>query len=224
MKKKKLKVILHMPHVSLKVPKMFYKGLLISKENFNIYNLKTSDVLIDTLFNDLKGVKIKPKYSRMFCDVERFKDDNKEIMSKCGQGMIYTHTYDGVLFHQHNDKYIKKVLKYYDDYHNKLDKITKRIIKKGYSLLILDLHSYSDNQAKYLNNNGQYPDICIGINDGYYDKEILDQIINIIKKKNLTYKINYPYSGSIIPNYIYNHNINNNVTSIMIEVNKRVYL
>ena len=63
--KEKFKLLLHMPHVSLKVPKYFYKGLLISKEEFNKYNLKNSDVLLDHLFKNLKGIKIKPKYSRM---------------------------------------------------------------------------------------------------------------------------------------------------------------
>ena len=112
MMKENVKVLLHMPHVNLKVPKMFYKGLIISKEAFNIYNLKTSDVLVDYLFKDIKGIRIRPKYSRMFCDVERFKDDNLEIMSKVGQGVIYTHTYDGKLFHKNNETYKKKVLKY----------------------------------------------------------------------------------------------------------------
>lgn len=128
--KEKIKVLLHMPHISLKVPKMFYNGLIISKDEFNIYNLKTSDVLVDELFKDLKGIKISPKYSRMFCDVERFKDDDMEVMSKVGQGIIYTHTFDGVLFHKHDEKYKKKVLKYYNRYHNKLDKITKKLLKK----------------------------------------------------------------------------------------------
>ena len=140
--KEKFKLLLHMPHISLKVPKYFYKGLLISKEEFYKYNLKNSDVLVDHLFKDLKGIKIKPKYSRMFCDVERFKDDELEIMSKVGQGVIYTHTYDKKLFHKHNEKYRNKVLKYYNKYHRKLDKITKNVLKKGYTLVILDIHRF----------------------------------------------------------------------------------
>ena len=68
-----MKVLLHMPHVSLKVPKWFYKGLTISKEEFRKYNLKMADLGVDELFKDLKGIKVSPKYSRMFCDVEKFK-------------------------------------------------------------------------------------------------------------------------------------------------------
>lgn len=222
--KEKIKVLLHMPHVSLKVPKVFYKGLLISKEEFNLYNLKTSDVLVDELFKNFKGIRIKPKYSRMFCDVERFKDDSKEIMSKTGQGVIYTHTFDGKMFHQHDNNYRKKVLKYYDIYHKKLDNICKNILKRGYTLLILDLHSYSNNQAKCINDSLKYPDICIGVDYDFYSKEILDKIINLIKRKNLSYKINFPYSGSIVPNCIYTNKVKGKIISIMLEINKEVYL
>ena len=80
-----MNIIMHMPHVSLKVPKSFYKGLIISKNLFNKYNLEMTDFGIDTLFKDFKYKKIKPKYSRLYCDVERFKDDKLEIMSKYGE-------------------------------------------------------------------------------------------------------------------------------------------
>lgn len=79
-----MKILLHMPHVSLKLPKSFYKGLLINKCLLNKYNLLMSDLGIDTLFKDVKAHKIKAKYSRLYCDVEKFKDDNLEIMSKYG--------------------------------------------------------------------------------------------------------------------------------------------
>ena len=88
---KKLKVLLHIPHTSLRVPKIFYNGLKISKYEFRKYNLKMSDIDIDYLFSDIKGKRIKAKYSRMFCDVEKFKDDTKEFMYKYGQGVIYTY-------------------------------------------------------------------------------------------------------------------------------------
>ena len=52
----KTNVILHMPHVSLKVPKYFYKGSIISKEEFRKYNLKMTDLGIDELFKDLNGI------------------------------------------------------------------------------------------------------------------------------------------------------------------------
>ena len=218
-----MNIIMHMPHVSLKVPKRFYKGLIISKDLFNKYNLEMTDLGIDIVSKDFKYKKIKSKYSRLYCDVERFKDDNLEIMSKYGEGVIYTNLYDGLLFHRHDNKYKNKVLKYYDKYHKKLDIITKQLLKKDDKLLILDCHSFSDKMASHFFEE-PFLDICIGVEDNYYDEDILNIIINRINELGYTYKINYPYKGSLVPNCIYDGIIKGNVVSIMLEINKKIYL
>ena len=220
----KTKVLLHMPHTSLKLPKIFYKGLVLNKQQLRKYNLKMSDLKVDYLFKDIKATRIKPKYSRLFCDVEKFKDDNLEFMSKYGQGVIYTHTYDGEILHVHNDNYKKKVYKYYDRYHKRLDKVAKRLLSKNNKLLILDIHSFSDEQA-IKHHEGPFPDICIGIEENNYDHNILRTIINKIEELGYSYEINYPYKGSIIPNIVSNNDkYKNRVVSIMLEINKRIYL
>ena len=218
-----MKVLLHMPHISLRLPTSFYKGLQISKNEINKYNLKMSDVGIDTLFKDVKGYRISPKYSRLYCDVEKYKNDELEVMSKYGQGVIYTHTFDGTLFHTHDGKYKNKVYKYYDKYHKRLDKVVEKLLKKDDTLLILDCHSYSDKLAYQLS-DGPFPDICIGIEENYYDQEILDQIILKIKELGYSYAINYPYKGSIIPNIVFKGKVKGKVVSVMLEINKRIYL
>ena len=218
-----MNLLLHIPHDSLKVPKFFYKDLIISKEEFRKYNLTMSDLGVSYLIKDLKGKRVKAKYSRLFLDVERFKDDDQEVMSKYGEGVVYIKTYDGKLFHEHDEKYKKKVLKYYDKYHHKLDKVTKKLLKKDEELLILDIHSFSDKMAdKFF--DGNYPDICIGVEPDYYNEEILNKIINKIKELGLTYQINYPYKGSLVPNCVYTSKVKGKITSIMIEINKRIYL
>lgn len=219
-----MKILLHMPHTSLKVPRFFFKGLKISKEEFRKYNLEMTDLGIDELLKDYKYTKVKAKYSRLFLDVERFKDDELEIMSKVGEGVVYTHTYDAKLFHEHNLKYKKKVLKYYDKYHNKLDRVAKRLLKKDDELLIIDCHSFSDKMASHFF-KPPFPDVCIGVEEGYYDKEILDSLIKEITKFGYSYEINYPYKGSLVPNIIYDKKIKyKKVVSIMLEINKRIYL
>ena len=72
--------------------------------------------------------------------------------------------------------------------------------------------------------NKPFPDICIGIEENYYDQKILDSIINKIKELGYSYEINYPYKGSLVPNSIYNKKIKGKVISIMLEINKRIYL
>lgn len=124
-----MQVLLHMPHTKLRLPKIFYKGLLIDKNELYKYNLIMSDVGINELFRGVKAYRIQSKYSRLYCDVEKFKDDNLEVMSKYGQGVVYTHTYNQIKFHEHDEKYKRKVFKYYDKYHKKLDRLIKKVIK-----------------------------------------------------------------------------------------------
>ena len=218
-----MKILLHLPHTSLKVPHYFYKGLKISKQEFRRYNLEMTDYGVDYLFKDLNGIKVKAKYSRLFCDVERFKDDNLETMAKYGEGVVYTKLYDGKQFHEHNIKYKNKVLRYYDRYHHKLNRVAKKLLKKDATLLILDLHSYSDKMASHFFKM-PFPDVCIGVENDYYDSDILNELTYKLKEMGLRYAINYPYKGSLVPNNIYKGKLNGKIISIMLEVNKRIYL
>lgn len=218
-----MQVLLHMPHTSLLVPRWFYKGLVISKEDFRKYNLKMTDLGVEELFKDVKGKRIVSKYSRLFCDVEKFKDNSKEYMYKYGQGVIYTHAYDGTLVHVHEEKYERRVLKYYDKYHKRLSKIAKKMLKKDKCLLILDCHSFSTEMAS-THHKGPFKDVCIGIEENFFDEEVLKKVIDAIESEGLTYEINYPYKGSLVPNCFFNEKYDGKVISIMLEINKRVYL
>lgn len=226
---KNLYVIKHIPHASIRLPKPLEKNNhWYFLNDYKIPNLKMSDLYIDYLFSDIKGKVIKAPYTRLFCDIEKFKDNSKEPMSKFGQGYIYTKTYKGddlVRFNKVNGvNWDKKIDEYYDNYHSKLNQVVKNALNKGKEVLILDLHSFSNEQAKYLGKKGPYPDICIGINDKYYTKPLLDLVISKIKAKGYTYKINCPYSGSIMPSDVLNGKLKGKVYSMMIEVNKRIYL
>lgn len=216
-------IIKHIPHASLELPKIdiFDRP---SKENCK-YNLKMSDVGIYQFFKWIPGIEVEAKYSRLYCDVERFKDNDKEPMAKLGQGYIYEKYYDGKPMLRWNSKERKREIDaYYDEHHKKLNAAVKSIFDKGKKVLLLDLHSYSDELANSLGKKGPYPDICIGINDEYYDEKILNLIIHKIKEKGYTYQINYPYEGSIIPVGILDGSLKGEICSIMLEVNKRIYL
>lgn len=222
-------IIKHIPHASLDFPKG-YDHLALSNVfyDYKLELYKMADLFVDKLFNFVEGVEVKAKYSRMYCDVERYRDDDKEPMAKLGLGYIYTRSiYTGYRYRRHDEYYgydlDGDVYKYYNDHHELLTNETKKILKKGKKVLILDLHSFSDEQARLLGNKGPFPDICIGLNDVKYDKRIIDTIIEWIEYKGYSYKINYPYKGSIIPHGLTKEELKN-VTSIMIEVNKRLYL
>lgn len=215
-------ILFHVPHSSLKIPNRFWKVCIKNKDYIKATNIFISDFLTDRLLPD-KCHKILFKYSRLFCDVEKFKDDDKEVMSKKGMGVIYTNDCDEVISIP-NKKYKERVIKnYYDKYHNKFDKIVTNILNKNDKCIIIDFHSFSDEMVNKLFGIDNNPDICIGTDEFYTNKALLDFTIDHFKKYGYSVELNTPYSGTMIPNKYFNKN-NNRLSSIMLEINKRVYL
>jgi N-formylglutamate amidohydrolase len=89
----------------------------------------------------------------------------------------------------------------------------------------IDGHSFSKELVNIIKktDKNDYPDFCIGYEKEFCDQKIIDVIVQAITEKGYTYAINYPYAGSIVPNKYYKEK-NNNVKSVMIEVNKEMYM
>lgn len=215
-------ILFHVPHSSLKIPKQYWDICIKDKKYIKRTNKFLSDYLTDKLIPN-KCHKLVFKYSRLFCDVEKFKDDLKEIMSKKGMGVIYTNDCDTTIVIP-NKKYKRIVLKsYYDKHHNKLDKTVTNILKKHKNCVIVDFHSFSYEMARKLFDTNNNPDICIGIDNTYTDEELTNLTINHFKEYGYSIEINKPYSGTIIPNKYFNKT-EKRLSSIMLEINKRIYL
>lgn len=212
--------VIHIPHSSIKIPKKYLSDYLISKKELKSESILMQDIFTDKLIKKTKNNKIlKFKYSRLFCDVERFDNDTEE-MNKIGMGILYTNNHD--LKPIRNIKNKENILKYYYKYHDKFNNLTDRLLKKNDKILILDLHSYSDKALKYeLHKELNRPDICIGIDNFHYDEKITNEILYIINKFNFTYSINEPFSGCMIPSKYYKKE--KNVIGVMIEINKKLF-
>lgn len=218
----KNKIFVNIPHSSIKTPQNFYDKLLVDIKTFEKYNLFMSDFLVDKFCSN--NVKVfRAKYSRLFCDIERFSDDSKEEMSQLGMGVVYTKFYDGKDFIKIDDNYKHNILNnYYFKYHNKLDDYTNKNFKKN-NLILVDLHSYSEKMVKSFKNlNKPCPDICLGINSCFTSENLKEFTINHFKNLGYNVDINYPYSDTLIPNICFKENIK--INSIMLEINKKVYL
>ncbi len=220
----KKNIIIHIPHSSLRIPKMFWNNCLLTKEEILNENKFMCDLYVDKFISKNRFETIVFKYSRIFCDVERFNSDLLEPMNKKGMGIVYTKTSKNITFANVNDIYKEKVInEYYNKHHKLLNETTKKIIDKYNECLIVDLHSFSDElvyDIKKIKNN---PDICIGFDKCFYNKNIVNFTKSFFEKHGYSTKFNYPYSGSMIPsNYYFNKD--KSVKSIMIEINKRLYL
>lgn len=215
-------ILFHIPHSSLKIPKKYWNVCIQDRKYMKKTNIFLSDYLTDKLIPN-KCHKLVFKYSRLFCDVEKFKDDSKEDMFKKGMGVVYTNDCDNLITIP-NKKYKRNIIKsYYNKHHNKLDKMVTNILKKYNKCIIIDVHSFSDEMVKKLFNIDNNPDICIGIDSTYTDEKLINLTITHFKEYGYSVDINKPYLGTIIPNK-YFHKKEKRLSSIMLEINKRIYL
>lgn len=207
-------ILLHIPHSNLNIPNVF--GLSIDTDCELRHNVLThTDLYTNDLFNfcNVDNVfKHEFKYNRFYCDVERYWNDENELMSTKGQGVYYTHYKNGDLIERIDNKEDIKYI--YDEHHNNLNMLSKKLVEQYNNCLIIDCHSFNDSFG--------LPDICIGLNNNIYDisKDKLRDVISIFKTNGYSVSINHPYGGSIYPSEYNSLSLN----TVMIEVNKRCYL
>lgn len=194
-------IVLNIPHAGV-------RGLgsikCDNKVNLLAEVRKWTDWYTDLIFIPEKNDRIKhiiADYSRFAVDVERLLDDPQE---KKGQGIIYT-KYNG------QERYVSekeriRLMAYYYDYIDRLKSMLNE-----HSLLI-DCHSFPSDMSDV--------DICIGYNEDWSKPTdfVIDLVVESFKQYGYKVGINTPFSNAIAPETGYTYN------SIMIELNKRVYL
>ena len=214
-------ILIHVPHSSLYIPDEYRKTALISQPDLDEENLFMCDTGIIGLIPEalIDNAVIFP-YSRLFCDVERFRDGT-EPMEEKGMGYIYTHDSLGREMFRPTMEHTDEVSRIYDEHHNELNRRVTQILDEYGSCVIIDLHSYSDEAVDRLFGYRNCPDVCIGIEPDYYNEDLTQGIITLCRGLGLTTAVNYPYSGSLVPNAYYSKR-NTGIISVMLEINKRV--
>ena len=82
-----------------------------------------SDVWLLEYFKDWNYEKIIAPYSRLYVDVEKYWDEDKELMAKHGMGAIYTKDIYGKDLHIKSNKFISEAKAYYDMNNDLLNEI-----------------------------------------------------------------------------------------------------
>ena len=186
----------------------------------NELNLLT-DWYTDKIFDVVEISSLVFPYSRLFCDVERLVED--EPLESVGRGYFYTHTDNGSLLRANNDNKENIYENYYKPHHNKLLSLVESKLRSNGKVTIIDCHSFNNQPLKTdLDQNNNRPDICLGVDTYHTNQELIDKVYNLYTSHGYTVAINSPYVGTIVPLEYYS--INPNVQSIMIEVNKKLYL
>lgn len=220
----KKEIILHIPHSSYYVPDEYNTLFYLSKNDLFKEQLKMTDSYTDELFNILYVTKHIFPISRLVCDVERFRNEDDEEMSKQGMWVCYERTSDLKPLKKVNDSHKKEILeKYYDLHHSRFEQLTEEKLFHFGKCLIIDAHSFSSEPLPYeLHAQKTRPDICIGTDIFHTPDKITKYLYFAFTKLNYKVGINTPFCGTIVPLKYYRQN--NNVMSVMIEINRKLYM
>lgn len=216
------KLILHIPHSSDNIP--FKDGYVVDETILNNEILKLTDWYTDDLFHSDTDEMIIANFSRIFCDPERFSEDEHEEMASVGMGVLYEKTDDNILMRKITHELRTKILdEYYWVHHQKLNNAVNQQLEKYGKAIIIDCHSMS--AIPFIRDKDQYTkrtDYSIGIDSIHTSNELLQTTLNFFSDRGIEVAINSPYSGTLVPMEHYQKN--ENVQSIMIEVNRKIYL
>lgn len=221
-------MIFHIPHSSKVVPKEQRSVLELDDNKLNKELIAITDAYTDELFGthvkESDSVIIFP-ISRLIVDPERFLDDADEVMAKFGMGVIYNKTSNGKILRKKPSKTERESLirEYYLPHHDLLANAVRKELEKYSRALIIDCHSFPSSPLPYeLDQNPNRPDICIGT-DVFHTPTTLRRIAEEESlKQGVRCAVNRPFSGSLVPSEFYQNN--KNVYSIMIELNRKMYM
>lgn len=216
------KLILHIPHSSPTIPN--YEGYEVERKIIDQEIIKLTDWYTDDLFFFEDSIIIKADFSRIFCDTERFSEDTQEVMAQYGMGVLYEKLDDGSLLRRVNPKLREEIINnYYWPHHEKLNQAVNDQLDAIGKALIVDCHSFpSTPLIRDLNQEENRPDFNIGI-DPFHTPDYLIEISKMFfEEKGYSLSIDWPYSGSIVP--LNHYQKTKNVSSIMLEINRRLYL
>jgi N-formylglutamate amidohydrolase len=216
------KLILHIPHSSVNMP--FLDGYMQDADKIHNELIKLTDWYTDELFYSETDSMIIASFSRIFCDVERFENDEDEIMSKVGMGVLYENFDDGSILRKVSPILRSKIITdFYWKHHNALlEEVNKQLINDG-SCLIVDCHSYpSKPLIRDLDQTTARPDFNIGIDKYHTPQKLIDASVAYFEQRGYSIGVDWPYKGTIVP--LAHYQKSNKVNSIMLEVNRKLYL
>ncbi len=216
-------ILIHIPHSSYFIPNEYTDLFYLKNNKLFQEQIKMTDSYTDELFDIIGIQKLIFPISRLICDVERFRNEKDEEMTKQGMWVCYTQTSDCKPLKRVNNEHKLEILqKYYDKHHLNLEKQVSQMLKQEHCLII-DAHSFSSNLLSYeLHAQSFRPDICIGTDDFHTPDKITDYFYNAFSDLGYKVCINNPFCGTIVPLKFYRKN--KNVNSIMLEINRSLYM
>jgi len=218
-------MILHIPHSSRNIPEALRGQFVLDDHALEQEAARVTDAFTDELFDYPDACRVVFEVSRLVVDVERFSHDCDEPMSRVGQGMIYTKTCTGEPLRRELSEEERRFLKskYYVRHHELLRRaVLDDLLARGKSLIV-DCHSYPSRPLPCdVSQDENRPDFCIGTDAFHTPPALLQVVDSAVRGRWYSVGINSPYSGTLVPSAYYRKNPN--AWSVMIEVNRNLYM
>ncbi len=218
-------MIIHVPHASQIVPDKLRDQFVITDEELRSELIRMTDAYTDELF-DLPGVRhVVFPVSRLVIDVERFLDNEYEPMSNVGMGAIYERTSNGRPLRRPLSSLERTELieAYYEPHHHLLVEAIRSELKVSERALIVDCHSFPDVPPRCdLDQSQPRPDFCVGTDEYHTPSSLCDSAVAAINRCGFSVAVDCPYSGALVPKEVFRQD--SRVLSIMLEVNRKLYL
>jgi N-formylglutamate amidohydrolase len=217
-------MILHIPHSSRIIPEELRGQFVLSDLQLEGELTRTTDAYVDELFS-LAGTRaVAFPLSRLVVDVERFRSDDQEEMSRVGMGMVYTRTADGQCLRRGISPGERASLeRLYDEHHQALESAVEEELERLGRALIVDCHSFPDQPLPCdRDRSAPRPDLCVGTNPFHTPTVLAGTVVRKARELGYRTMTNSPYSGALVPMAFYGKD--QRVSSVMIEVNRRLYM
>ena len=224
----RIPLLAHIPHSSTQIPDALRERILLDDNELVEELLKVTDSYVDELFSsviDAGGVATVFKLSRLIVDPERFEEDEREIMSSKGMGVIYTKTSRGRLLRESPGEAERNELlnRFYRPYHAAIENEVQNLLDTFDRCLIIDCHSFPSRPLPYeLNQDSERPDICLGTDSYHTPVELVSTFEDFLHQNDLTTAVDKPFSGTYVPMSFYR--ADPRVLSAMVEVNRKLYI
>ena len=218
-------ILLHIPHAATHLPPDFWQDTALGRAEIEREALFVCDYKTDELAAGIDCAKVIFGHSRLYCDVERFRDDADEPMAQRGMGTVYRQLPGGKYYREITPARRQEILAHaYDPHHAKLDQLSRQIVEENGECILVDLHSYSDELvAKIFGAQENLPDICLGYGEAWFEREAILRLKNFVESLGYSCAINHPYTGALVPNWVYSAG-DHRVRAVMLELNRRAYL
>ena len=225
-------VVLHVPHDAVEIPagvrnQFLFDDRQLERELMRMTDRHTLALFAGAAAGAGEGANIvRAQVSRLVVDVERFEDDRHEPMAAAGMGAVYETTSDMQPLRRALDGDAREALlaTYYRPHHATLERTVSVALAEHGQCLIIDCHSFPSVALPYERRDpgAPRPDICIGTDDFHTSEALAASFVQAFEAVGWRVGLDTPFAGAIVPASRYR--TDRRVASIMVEVNRRLYM